>query len=162
MQDGCWRAVRDLLSATRVLHRKIESCLIDTCGVDAPGLRRVGEGRLQFHKLAEVGVVERIHLAEVAAGVELVEPNFPRGRDRKSTRLNSSHSQMSYADFCLRENLAGAGQAAGDGTRAPDPDRGELISLAHDSAARTHGTAFYAAPLAAANAPHHARTVLVA
>src|SRR5256886_3238580 len=34
----------------------------------------------------------------------------PRGRasyhnpDRKSTRLNSSHSQISYADFCLKKN----------------------------------------------------------
>src|SRR2546430_8936924 len=25
------------------------------------------------------------------------------GRDRKSTRLNSSHSQISYADFCLKK-----------------------------------------------------------
>src|SRR2546430_1669978 len=26
-------------------------------------------------------------------------------RDRKSTRLNSSHSQISYADFCLKKKL---------------------------------------------------------
>src|SRR2546430_4529006 len=26
----------------------------------------------------------------------------PRGADRKSTRLNSSHSQISYAGFCLQ------------------------------------------------------------
>src|SRR5688572_32600051 len=26
-----------------------------------------------------------------------------RGRDRKSTRLNSSHSQISYAVFCLKK-----------------------------------------------------------
>src|SRR5688572_32717131 len=26
-----------------------------------------------------------------------------RSRDRKSTRLNSSHSQISYADFCLKK-----------------------------------------------------------
>src|SRR2546430_11786045 len=29
------------------------------------------------------------------------EPDF--GRDRKSTRLNSSHSQISYAVFCLKK-----------------------------------------------------------
>src|SRR5688572_32103833 len=30
------------------------------------------------------------------------------GRDRKSTRLNSSHSQISYAVFCLKKkNMAG-------------------------------------------------------
>src|SRR2546430_12802152 len=27
----------------------------------------------------------------------------PRQRDRKSTRLNSSHSQISYAVFCLKK-----------------------------------------------------------
>src|SRR2546427_7781571 len=27
----------------------------------------------------------------------------PAGRDRKSTRLNSSHSQISYAVFCLKK-----------------------------------------------------------
>src|SRR2546430_9661832 len=27
----------------------------------------------------------------------------PRDRDRKSTRLNSSHSQISYAVFCLKK-----------------------------------------------------------
>src|SRR2546430_5957596 len=27
----------------------------------------------------------------------------PRPRDRKSTRLNSSHSQISYAVFCLKK-----------------------------------------------------------
>src|SRR5438270_6697651 len=27
----------------------------------------------------------------------------PRGQDRKSTRLNSSHSQSSYAVFCLKK-----------------------------------------------------------
>src|SRR2546427_8799408 len=30
-----------------------------------------------------------------------------RGRDRKSTRLNSSHSQISYAVFCLKKKKSG-------------------------------------------------------
>src|SRR5206468_8312958 len=41
---------------------------------------------------------------------ELVEGNVPRGGqrdllsgDRKSTRLNSSHDQISYAVFCLKK-----------------------------------------------------------
>src|SRR2546427_1121399 len=38
-----------------------------------------------------------------------------RNRDRKSTRLNSSHSQISYALFCLKKNdmqtLTGKGRA---------------------------------------------------
>src|SRR6267143_1725171 len=30
-------------------------------------------------------------------------PRVTRGRDRKSTRLNSSHSSISYAVFCLKK-----------------------------------------------------------
>src|SRR2546430_17107273 len=30
-------------------------------------------------------------------------PGAPAGVDRKSTRLNSSHSQISYAVFCLKK-----------------------------------------------------------
>src|SRR2546430_12835215 len=30
--------------------------------------------------------------------------DHPTARDRKSTRLNSSHSQISYAVFCLKNN----------------------------------------------------------
>src|SRR2546422_6079712 len=31
----------------------------------------------------------------------------PRGRDRKSTRLNSSHGYISYAVFCLKKKKNG-------------------------------------------------------
>src|SRR2546430_12427150 len=34
--------------------------------------------------------------------VQALEDRYPR-RDRKSTRLNSSHSQISYAVFCLKK-----------------------------------------------------------
>src|SRR5205085_11220233 len=42
-----------------------------------------------------------------------------RGSDRKSTRLNSSHSQISYAVFCLKKKKIGYG--AGDERQMP-PD----------------------------------------
>src|SRR2546430_11650640 len=32
------------------------------------------------------------------------QPTFTLRGDRKSTRLNSSHSQISYAVFCLKKN----------------------------------------------------------
>src|SRR5579859_88386 len=35
-------------------------------------------------------------------------PSGRRTRDRKSTRLNSSHSQMSYAVFCLKKKKKGS------------------------------------------------------
>src|SRR3712207_7187977 len=31
-------------------------------------------------------------------------PDLAAGEDRKSTRLNSSHANMSYAVFCLKKN----------------------------------------------------------
>src|SRR5688572_32324969 len=40
------------------------------------------------------------------AAAELLNPHgadLPENQDRKSTRLNSSHSQISYAVFCLKK-----------------------------------------------------------
>src|SRR5260221_9967141 len=34
--------------------------------------------------------------------------NLSHGRDRKSTRLNSSHTEISYAVFCLKKQLHAA------------------------------------------------------
>src|SRR5438309_6401124 len=39
------------------------------------------------------------HLARIPPG----DSEGDRGRDRKSTRLNSSHSSISYAVFCLKK-----------------------------------------------------------
>src|SRR5579859_8214460 len=38
----------------------------------------------------------------VTPTVYWVQLRLPQARDRKSTRLNSSHSQISYAVFCLK------------------------------------------------------------
>src|SRR2546430_13166888 len=37
------------------------------------------------------------------APLPALDPALGRGIDRKSTRLNSSHSQISYAVFCLKK-----------------------------------------------------------
>src|SRR2546430_3357700 len=42
-----------------------------------------------------------VHVAEDEG--RLGEPRQEPPRDRKSTRLNSSHSQISYAVFCLKK-----------------------------------------------------------
>src|SRR2546422_1784331 len=51
-------------------------------------------------------VPERVR-GEVAEGrvgpVDVLEHAAPGVRDRKSTRLNSSHDQISYAVFCLKK-----------------------------------------------------------
>src|SRR5205085_7872886 len=57
------------------------------------------------------GFAPIIYLTEVAIGVSLMLGLFTRlgglagfgMADRKSTRLNSSHSQISYAVFCLKK-----------------------------------------------------------
>src|SRR5437867_5316149 len=53
------------------------------------------------------GVVKDV-LAQSAFGMQIVEsyralPNALCARDRKSTRLNSSHRTISYAVFCLKK-----------------------------------------------------------
>src|SRR5438132_3077249 len=50
----------------------------------------------------EQAVVEDKQFAPfLAAGRERIA--YPRQRDRKSTRLNSSHTVISYAVFCLKK-----------------------------------------------------------
>src|SRR2546430_6964998 len=41
--------------------------------------------------------------AKIEAGADFVQTQFCMDTDRKSTRLNSSHSQISYAVFCLKK-----------------------------------------------------------
>src|SRR2546430_11886998 len=45
----------------------------------------------------------RPHAARVGDRATAPPRRAPRRRDRKSTRLNSSHSQISYAVFCLKK-----------------------------------------------------------
>src|SRR3712207_8973972 len=56
--------------------------------------------------------VRRVDPARVRAGVPVVDDRvvldarvgaLPGGLDRKSTRLNSSHANISYAVFCLKQ-----------------------------------------------------------
>src|SRR5262245_59627095 len=44
-----------------------------------------------------------LQLAELLTGMELPPDGLAPGRDRKSTRLNSSHLGISYAVFCLKK-----------------------------------------------------------
>src|SRR2546430_4461689 len=63
--------------------------------------RALGADRRGADALRAGGSAQRAH-AEVR--VALGGESRPAGRpDRKSTRLNSSHSQISYAVFCLKK-----------------------------------------------------------
>src|SRR2546430_4797167 len=59
--------------------------------------------RIDIH--LEVPAVKYRALADQGAGEpsEPIRERVDRARDRKSTRLNSSHSQISYAVFCLKK-----------------------------------------------------------
>src|SRR2546427_8922638 len=63
------------------------------------GLEVVVRGQIGEHLAAVIAGLE-LH----ARDLELVDIADQAGRqDRKSTRLNSSHSQISYAVFCLKK-----------------------------------------------------------
>src|SRR5688572_31828717 len=53
-------------------------------------------------------ILADLHAIEVTDALDakldaFVRRGFQRPEDRKSTRLNSSHSQISYAVFCLKK-----------------------------------------------------------
>src|SRR3712207_8997856 len=47
--------------------------------------------------------VDYLRHRHAAGAQERVRPHFRRKADRKSTRLNSSHANISYAVFCLNK-----------------------------------------------------------
>src|SRR2546430_2802955 len=61
-----------------------------------PGL--IAEGLTEF-----LGLGEDLSDCLVYGAALLAQRTHPPKRDRKSTRLNSSHSQISYAVFCLKK-----------------------------------------------------------
>ena len=63
-----------------VLHREIPALWIDGVHRHAPALGGISKGLLQLHELRQVAVVERVGLAQVAAGIELVKPHLAGGR----------------------------------------------------------------------------------
>src|SRR2546427_9035387 len=69
----------------------------------------------------------RVELIDVQDAVVMVR--MAGGGDRKSTRLNSSHSQISYAVFCLKKKKTTK-------TSASQDDRQTL----HPTAPRQHDT----------------------
>src|SRR3712207_7548768 len=66
-----------------------------------PGRHQAGQVRLATGRIEPVGVL--------TARVELDGQGGDRvpdgGQDRKSTRLNSSHANISYAVFCLKKKI---------------------------------------------------------
>src|SRR2546430_13626733 len=57
-------------------------------------------GGFEFVDGTKGGVIPREYIPAIEKGVKEA---MESGIDRKSTRLNSSHSQISYAVFCLKK-----------------------------------------------------------
>src|SRR3712207_8920864 len=88
-----------------MIRRPPRSTLFPSTTLFRSSLRRRLDGGTDQH------VLEYIDYARHQIGVRGPEPAkraFPRccgalARDRKSTRLNSSHANISYAVFCLKK-----------------------------------------------------------
>src|SRR3712207_7244604 len=74
---------------------------------DAPRLGVAEGGEQAVQRRRRAGVDQRAGLGLVAADdlgmAEMDDVELTHGRDRKSTRLNSSHANISYAVFCLKK-----------------------------------------------------------
>src|SRR3712207_7713611 len=77
-------------------------------GVDLVGVDHGPEHQADRVGVEEPQQAERLDLAEAVVHRQRVgrEPGvvLSRQEDRKSTRLNSSHANISYAVFCLKKN----------------------------------------------------------
>src|SRR2546430_4048728 len=62
------------------------------------------------YRYDELGQLSRIDINDLLAN------RFKESIDRKSTRLNSSHSQISYAVFCLKKKIRCAKVSVGTDT----------------------------------------------
>src|SRR2546430_6585634 len=81
--------------------------------------RRIRQGHVE-----PPGPVRRVGAGAVVGGEGNQRPHEGRRghdveRDRKSTRLDSSHSQISDAVFCLKKKTAAEAPSAGLGLNAP-------------------------------------------
>src|SRR5690242_21184163 len=65
--------------------------------------RRQAGAAVQFVRVDERGVGERADVRRPARPVRDPVHRRRPARDRKSTRLNSSHMSISYAVFCLKK-----------------------------------------------------------
>src|SRR3712207_1341912 len=104
-------------------------------------------------------LIERFHWIIYVFGVFLVYTGIKMMRqDRKSTRLNSSHANISYAVFCLKANIRRVGDDACDlgiprACQHPGPNR---LRLDRAAGSGDDGVLLYGAP---ACPPLHAHRI---
>src|SRR3712207_7050031 len=98
------RPPRSTLFPYTTLFRSADICLARRTLREPASGRRVG--------VSDVGVC-RLAVGSFGSGNALIalSPLKSLQADRKSTRLNSSHANISYAVFCLKKKTRGHGAA---------------------------------------------------
>src|SRR5689334_24422614 len=87
-----------LFRSNRTLTEVEVEWFVGLAGQDVEVAEHVPDRAVAMTGLA-LGLVDDLVEIELPAGVQRVDR---RDADRKSTRLNSSHSSISYAVFCLK------------------------------------------------------------
>src|SRR3989475_5457893 len=89
-----------LIAPTRVIDKPRETLRIDGVDIEfalTPGAEAPAEMIMYYPQL------KVLNMAEIAVHTQHNLLPLRGAQDRKSTRLNSSHSQISYAVFCLKK-----------------------------------------------------------
>src|SRR3712207_7926340 len=90
-----------LFPYTTLFRSRDTRVLAPTAGVIEKRFVQPGE---HLARGANMFTLVRSTVLELAAAVAARQANDVRVGDRKSTRLNSSHANISYAVFCLKKN----------------------------------------------------------
>src|SRR2546430_13158424 len=88
-------------ATTEIYPLSLHDALPISCCSDSTKHTAMGVGRLDPVVLRSLVLVVRVVWVVLAAEDKKLPADGRR--DRKSTRLNSSHSQISYAVFCLKK-----------------------------------------------------------
>src|SRR5688572_31777646 len=92
-----------------MLRRPPRSTLFPYTTLFRSGADEVVHRRIDDNEGAAGAVLQVFDAGDEDAGVADDQPprldDEPAAEDRKSTRLNSSHSQISYAVFCLKKKI---------------------------------------------------------
>src|SRR2546427_4113731 len=96
--DGPAADIHDQHVAVSEIHA-VPNAQVDQTGLFLPRDHADTDARFPLDGLDQVAAVGRF---ADGAGSDRLDPRVHAG-DRKSTRLNSSHSQISYAVFCLKK-----------------------------------------------------------
>src|SRR5206468_5198315 len=105
MNTRTWREVPDSRKSVHALARAL--ALVVTCGMLCSALSLAAQEKPDKDSASGKGSQGAgIYFDAEASAKDVGLPIYPGARphrDRKSTRLNSSHDQISYAVFCLKK-----------------------------------------------------------